>query len=263
MIVMRNENNIIHKGKRDQGREKTVGFVLSKGQGILTKPIMIILFIVAIIILINSIFSSMNEARVREREGIMRIATSNTMLQLAGSVDCLAYKEPEKEYTNIVDVGKLDSFSQQYANIEPQCARNFDYGWRASIIEKSRDGSAVRNWSFGAAGLSSGRILVQGLIINSPIGVRYSDADIRPGIIELRFVDGELELLAGIIDKACFYKSSSAGSVSFSVDAKTSGSMLCMEKNCRQLLCPANINLGPGIYYVSASYRDGKVNVVT
>jgi hypothetical protein len=234
-----------------------------KGQGILTKPVMIIMFVVAIIILFNSIFSAMGEARVREREGIMRTAAGNTMLQLVGSVDCLAYREPEKEYTNIVDVSKLDSFSRQYANIEPPCARNFDYGWRASIVEKGRDGNAVRNWSFGAAGLSSGRTLVRGLVINSPIGVRYSDSDIRPGIIELRFVDGELELLAGIIDKACFYKSSSAADVALSADAKTSGSMLCMEKNCRQLLCATDINLGPGIYYMSASFSNGKVNVVT
>jgi len=282
------KNNIINKEKRVHGGAKlhlyrwnrrfhhvegekpvqqaTKGSLLgrffsSKGQSILTKPIMIVLFIVAIIILINSMFSAMNEAHERGRESILRTAASNTMLLL--SSDCLTYKGLNKEYTNVIDVSELDRFAQQYDDIEPACARSFDYGWRANVVEKDKDGINARTWSFGASDFSSERTLLQGIVINSPIGIRHSDTDIRPGVIELKFIEGELEILAGIIDKACFYNSTSASDVSLSINAKSDGNELCMGKNCRHLLCPADVNLGSGTYYISVNYRDGKISVIT
>ncbi len=236
-------------------------FCSLKGQGILTKPVMIVLFIVATLVLINSVFSAMSESRLRERESMIRTAASNSMLSLQ-SIDCLGYEGPAKRYTNVLDVSKLDNFNQQYANIEPPCARNFDYGWSATVVERDRLGNDVRRWMFGAPNSSKGQILLQGVTINSPVGLWYSEADVRPGVVEVRFIEGELEKLAGLVDRSCFYQSSNAESIFLSRDARTFGNLLCMDKDCRQLLCPANIDLSKGDYYVVANYRDGRVDIV-
>ncbi len=234
-----------------------------KAQSLLTKPIILVLFIVSVIILINSMNSAIGEARLRERETLLRNVATNTILLLVNSNDCLAYQQGSVEYSNIIDVEKLDRFSQLYGNTEPMCARNFGYGWRANIIEINKEGKEAKKWGFGSSAFSFGKALRQGVIINSPVGIRYSDYDIRPGKIELKFIDGELEDLAGFIDKACTSGGHSAGKDIF-ISSKVAANerSLCMEKQCRELLCPTKFVLNPGRYYLIAAYKNGRVEII-
>lgn len=233
-----------------------------KAQGLLTKPIILILIIVAVVILTTNMNSAIGEAKLRQREAQIRNIATNTLLLLANSNECLAYQDQRKEYSNIIDIEKLNYFSQIYRNTEPMCARNFGFGWRVNIVEITKDGSEAKRWEFGSSNFSSGKVMRQGLIINSPIGIRYSDYDIRPGKLELKFVEGELEDLAGFIDKACISVSSSGREIFISSKATASEKSLCMEKKCRELLCPSDFTLNAGRYYLIAENKDGHVEII-
>ena len=274
-------NNIIYNGMRVKGekerkdvpkvRHATRFFSLKGQSAILTKPIILVLVISVMIILIYSVYSSGGVERLKEREIDLRTTGTNTILVLANSEQCLAYRVPIilGGYANIVDIEKLQFFAFKYKNIEPLCARNFDFGWRTKVNEIDKSGKIVNTWSFGAKSFSKSKALHQGIITNMPIAIRYSKYDIRPGKIEIEVVDGELEQLSGFVDKVCSQKSSKSTGINFvaSYPVYFENSDLCMgfgnDKACKQLLCPTQMeDLKPGSYYLSGSYSNGKVNII-
>ncbi len=74
----------------------------------------------------------------------LRIVAENILDQLAGYDSCLAYKEeikPGDQKINeishrVLDIDKIQEFTDKYKYSEPNCARNFNYGYYITV-EKS------------------------------------------------------------------------------------------------------------------------------
>jgi len=181
-----------------------------KGQlSYIIKPLALVVTIVLLLLLYNSISSFGSREKIAQQSLDTTADSTNILLLLANSPLCLAYQSAETQglYANIVDVQKLNYFAQNYQNTEPECARNFDYGWRVTIKEfKESNGATVsgNSWSFGATNFSfdsSQNSL--GLDFSLPIAIHYSDTLIRPGLMTIHLVSGELEKISGILDFSC------------------------------------------------------------
>lgn len=201
------------------------------------KPIMLISTIILIILLVFSIYGS--EVKEKEREkslDLIAIAT-NTLLILANSEDCLAFhlEETQGAYANIISVNKIIEFSENYKEIEPECARSYDFGWRAKIEELDLNGNVVKNWSFGAKEFSQDK--TDEINFWMPVAIRYSSKDVRPGRIRIQIVYGELENIAGILDRVCKMKTSAKVEVSIKNDIDIKENNICIRNKCRKLYC--------------------------
>lgn len=180
-----------------------------KGQlSYIIKPISLVLTIVLLLLLYNSVSSFGTREKAASQILDLTADSTNILLVLANSQLCLGYKSAVTEglYANIVDVEKLNYFSQEYASVEPQCARNFDFGWRVTVKEfkQSSDSTVFGNvWSFGATNFSQSVASHNWLEFSMPIAIRYSDSLTRPGTMIIHLVDGELERIAGAIDWIC------------------------------------------------------------
>ncbi len=264
------ENKIINKGNEVQRRE-TVGVFSLKGQSsILSRPVILILMIIVMLILVYSIYSSGSSERLKEREIDLRTIGTNTILILANSEQCLAYRVPViyGGYANVVDVQKLEFFSNNYRDIEPICARSFDFGWRAKVNEINKNGEIDRTWSFGTKSFSKGAPFRQAIITNMPIAVRYSNYDIRPAKLEIEIVDGELEQLAGFVDSVCHFQKAAGANIVLSAEAYLENGEMCIGSGsgraCKVVMCDTFMErLTPGSHYLSASYKGSVVTVAT
>ncbi len=235
---------------------------------ILSRPVILVLTISVMLILVYSIYTSGGVERLKEREIDLRTTGTNTLLVLANSEQCLAYRVPVVfgGYANVVDISKLQYFSTTYRDIEPLCSRNFDFGWRAKVNEINKYGDIANTWSFGTKSFSKGTSLRQGILTNMPIAIRYSNYDIRPGKLEIEVVDGELEQLAGFLDGVCHFQQQSGMGIVLSNPVYLENNDICIgpSKSCKALLCKVRMNnLSPGSYYLNADYVNGIVNVVT
>jgi len=246
-----------------------------KGQiTLLTKPILLVLTIGVLGVLVYSIYTSHSSEKVRESELDLRTTATNLLTILASSEDCLGYvtRETMSSYANIVDVQKLEEFSDRYADIEPWCARSYRYGWRAKVKEMNDMGKPLREWSFGAANFSKGKALSRGIITNMPIGVKHSKKDIKPGLLEIEVVDGDLERVAGFLDMVCEFGRDKGDylatkSLSIVYPVYLEGGKLCSgygsTKACRRLLCEdvRMENINAGSYYLRARYYNNVLYV--
>ncbi|MEM5878977.1 MAG: vWA domain-containing protein [Candidatus Aenigmatarchaeota archaeon] len=109
-----------------------------KGQtSLLIKGIYIILVLVSIAIFINRIFFSNLASAQQERNLLLKNRANRLLDVLAGDVSCLAYKEKGSVENKIVELSshrvldkkKLDDFLR-FSEIQPDCARDFDFGYR-------------------------------------------------------------------------------------------------------------------------------------
>jgi hypothetical protein len=180
-----------------------------KGQlSYIIKPLSLVLTIILLLLLYNSISSFGNREKVAQQSLDLVADATNILLVLSNSQLCLAYQSPTTQglYANIVDVNKLNYFAQTYPTIEPNCARNFDYGWRVTVKEyKQVNGATVygKNWTFGSASFSQDAAFRNSVDFSIPIAIHYSDKLTRPALMTIHLVDGELERISGIIDWAC------------------------------------------------------------
>jgi len=123
------------------------------------KGIYLILILIIIAFVINQI-TSLHLSSTEQQKDIELIEKSNNILEtLAGNKNCLAYEEPgrvEGKYVElaihrVIDKDKLDYFSDNYFDVEPDCAKDFTYGYRVEVetlpvnistIEELRRGGA-------------------------------------------------------------------------------------------------------------------------
>lgn len=108
---------------------------------------MLIAVIVLLVFLLQSLYSSQGKEKLAEKKLDIVGTATNILLILANSKDCLAYEYAQTvEKANILDVEKLDSFYRDYQEIEPDCARNHEFGWRVKVSEFGMitgDGSVI------------------------------------------------------------------------------------------------------------------------
>lgn len=241
---------------------------------------MIILLLVFLYMSINSATS--NERKTQKNLDLVNSAT-NTLLILANSRDCVAYKSSITDglYANVVDVEKLKEFSEKYAKVEPECARSYDFGWRVKINEIDRDNpeNIVEAWGFGAyqfedPNKDNKKGFRNSIEVSMPVAIRYSEKDVRTGNMRILIVDGEMEKIAGTLDWTCeMMKMKRLNSLSVSILTsyglkynKTSN-LLCSDAKtavCKVMSCPINFvkNMdSPGEYSLSIKYDNGELVV--
>lgn len=252
-----------------------------KGQlSYIIKPLALVITIILLLLLYNSISDFSLREKVAQQNLDITADSTNILLLLANSPQCLAYvsQTSQGEYANIVDVNKLNSFAQLYANKEPECARSFDYGWRVTITEFEQNNNQTvsgNSWSFGAMNFSLDSNNANNLNLNfsMPIAIYYSDSLTRPGKMTIHLVSGELERIAGIFDFAC--ESHNQGNLqSLNVQIQTSyqmsydprTNMLCQVSNmesCRITDCSMDFAgfKSPGNYLTKINFN-GSTEVV-
>lgn len=180
-----------------------------KGQlSYIIKPLSLVITIILLLLLYNSISSFSTREKVAEQSLNLVADATNILLVLSNSPQCLAYETTNTPglYANIVDVNKLNYFSQNYVNAEPECARNYDYGWRVTVQEyKQENGATVfgKNWTFGAASFSQDSAFQNSLDFSIPIAIHYSGKLTRPALMKIHLVQGELEKISGFLDMTC------------------------------------------------------------
>ncbi len=246
-----------------------------KGQmSYILKPISLVMTIALLLVLYSSISESIAKERNAAKNLNLISTSTNILLILANSEDCLAFKSPATNglYANIVDVEKLKQVTSDFQSIEPSCARNYNFGWRATVVESNQDPQAPSKvWSFGAKNFSTGSAFRYDLNTSLPIAIRYSDKDVIPANIYLFLVDGELENIAGALDWSCDLftngrlNATSLGiHTSYSLTYYNSTNELCSgskEKSCRIMSCPLVMKdvKAPGDYVWTIKYLQGSL----
>jgi hypothetical protein len=107
----------------------------------LMKGIYLILVLVTVSIVLNQIANLNLTQATQQKELDFRNIANDILETLTGSVNCLAYKETgEAEYKpvdlslhRVVDINKLNNFASVYADIEPECARNFKFRYQIKV----------------------------------------------------------------------------------------------------------------------------------
>jgi hypothetical protein len=250
-----------------------------KGQlSYIIKPITLVMIIVLLFLLYQSI--SETSAKEKEAQKNLNVVASTTdvLLILSNSYDCLAYRtNTESIYSNVLDLARLEEFSKKYDVIEPECARSYEFGWRANVYEIGKNSLPTgANWSFGTKEFSTGAALKDSITLSMPVAIRRSEKLITPGKMEVKLVDGELEKIAGYIDWSCelgkrnrMITSSFSVYIHGTVSYDAAKSNLCLipsgsnKKSCRQMVCHldfAGLN-SPGEHMLSLSYSNGRVAI--
>jgi hypothetical protein len=113
-----------------------------KGQmSILIKGIYLIIVLITIAVVLNQ-FTSLNLARAKANKELEMRNRANDILELlTTSSNCLAYVENgtaegrdiKLETQRIIDYDKLLSFTSTYTEIEPECARDYNYRYRVKV----------------------------------------------------------------------------------------------------------------------------------
>lgn len=247
-----------------------------KGQmSYIIKPITLVLIIALLIVLYSSINSSVaRERKARQTLNLVN-AANNILLVLANSKDCLAFRSIAASglYANIVDVNKLNEFSSKYSDVEPECARSYDFGWRVNVTEISRmhPEQAAKAWEFGAKQFEdeNDKSFRNSIEVSMPIAIRYGDRDVRPGLMTVTVVDGELEKIAGMFDWTCQMMKADRLK-SFSVTIHTSHGItydkgndeicfLTKDRICKVMSCPLDFKelKSSGDYILTIKYNNG------
>jgi hypothetical protein len=245
-----------------------------KGQmSYILKPISLVMTIALLLVLYTSISESISKERQAAKTLNLISTSTNIILLLANSEDCLAFRAPVTEglYANIVDVGKLKQITSSFSSIEPPCARNYNFGWRATVIEANKDSGPTKVWSFGAKNFSTGAAFRYDLNTSMPIAIKYSDKVVIPANLYIYLVDGELENIAGALDWSCdLFRNGRLNTTSFGIHTSypltyyKSTNELCSgtkEKSCRIMSCPLVFKdiKAPGEYSWTIKYEEGSL----
>jgi hypothetical protein len=243
-----------------------------KGQvSFLTRPVLLIMTVVILIILLQTIWSQ--PAREKKQEIMMDLMTKATKILdiLVSSEDCLALRTDVTKgaYAYVISKKKLEEFAAKYPDIEPPCARDYQYGYRVTVETLL---PPMEKWEFGAAEFSKS-LSLRGFEKRSiPVGIMINKKDVRVGRITIEIYDGTLERISGFIDESCMLGrlGTRTRSRSFHADALISfrTDKVCLDYGagtaCKPVLCGVQgKELAVGDYILTAEYKDGKVVIST
>lgn len=230
----------------------------------------LVMVIILLIFLLQSLYSYRGKEKSSEKNLDIFGAATNILLILSNSKGCLSFEDLtiNNIQSNILDVNKLNNFNVSYSDIEPDCARNYDLGWGASVKEINEDGRIAKEWDFGVKEFSQGKSLRNRVEFWIPVAIRYSDDKIELGKMEITLVDGELEKLAGFFDWSCqlgqlneLTSSKTEIILSEPISYDSQKNELCigsLVKSCRKLICNLVYFDGfstKGTYSVSVNYQ--------
>lgn len=262
------------------------------------KGVYLIIVLIIISIIINRTVS-LNVISSEEKENLRFSDKASDILEiLSGSEKCLAYKEMgsvenrniELTVYKILNKEKLDEFKNNYWDLEPNCSKDFTYGYRVEVntfpvnITTSKEKPTTNetisvkispeSWVFGDSTFSSDEAFEKSTTMSIPIMVYYNQSTFLPGVMKITLVSGDLERIVGFIDKSCFIKENLTTSlfVHYPVSLKINGkNYVCMEfksgKRCQRLACEKQIEFSginsPGNYIFTSIYMVDvlKINV--
>jgi hypothetical protein len=94
---------------------------------------------IAFILLLMLTYSFRKET-IKEREiSDFKLNAINILQKLVSSKECLAYEVNGIPQKGIIDINKLRNFISQYREIEPICAKAFDFDYNVKIIQFPRE----------------------------------------------------------------------------------------------------------------------------
>jgi len=246
------------------------------------KGIFLITILILIYLFINQIFSAnlahaefYSEARMFEK------ATTISQI-LTTSPSCLAYEEKNELqfYSSnitqkVLDINKIEKFSVEYEDIEPKCAKSYEYGYEVFIEYFSSEVNTGiyefreerKTWRFGSKNFSEGNALKKSLEISFPVSIRINSSFLQPGVLKLKFVKGELEEIVGLINKVCDTKVNlrtkiSTSYILFSDDYNICQQIFPDKIVCRKTYCKVTMEkFYPGKYNVLIENLGGEVFV--
>lgn len=241
-----------------------------KGQMSFTlKPFTMLMVIIMLIFLYIYLNSSEVKKEEAEKDIEIRSVSTDILLLLANSEDCLAYQLPDREsaYANIIDVRKLEEFAREYEGVEPACARNYNFGFRVEVVEivmTSMGPREAQKWSFGVQNFS--REYHNNLVSYwMPVALKYSEKEVGVGKIRLTVFDGELQRIAGFLDRACemgksgvLNQTSQTFQISYPISYERGQLCIGMKnKACRKTFCELEMEsiTAKGSYKLKVSFE--------
>lgn len=252
----------------------------------LMKGIYFIIILVVISIVINQIVS-MNLISVKEWESInLRDRSINILETLTGNKNCLAYEEPGSiegedillSSHKIIDGSKLERFSSDFADFEPDCARDFNFGYRVKVKTFPVNISEPINveiesdiWTFGDKEFSEDETLEEKIGVSIPVVIRYDQSTFLPGTMRITLVNGKLERLIGFIEETCFTEKESVLTLYLNYPVRLrNGNKMCMEfksgEKCQKLACEKTIIFDgierPGNYKLYSRHENGVLKIL-
>lgn len=242
-----------------------ISFLVRKSRGTSKFFIKTIYLIVAIIVISIITRHMISTSLISEEEAtnIRLEREAYIILEKLLSPDCLGEDE---EMSNLIDVNSLNEFQARYTDIEPTCARSYEYGFLVEVEEFTSGGK----WRFGSPTHSEFDSLENSITVSIPVAIKISDKRIEPGSIKLTLFKGQLESLAGLIDWVCTVGISMEKKLYISYPVRLEGREICMEnlgqKFCRKLTCRLRIYFPeiktPGFYNIFVRKIGGVVEVV-
>ncbi|MBI4173403.1 MAG: hypothetical protein HY519_01660, partial [Candidatus Aenigmarchaeota archaeon] len=102
-----------------------------------SRPIILVLTVAILIFLLSAVWQQQTEEKQLSLKIELDSKATSILDLLASSEDCLALKDSEAgaAYGYLVGSSRLDQFAARYADTEPECARNFQYGYRVTVKE--------------------------------------------------------------------------------------------------------------------------------
>lgn len=235
----------------------------------LSRPIILMMTIVVLIILLQTIWTQ--PVREKKQEITIDLMTKATKILniLVSSEDCLAYKTnlTKGAYAYVISREKLKEFSSLYKDIEPECARDYQYGYRITVETLL---PPIEKWEFGANNFSKSISLKGFEKMSIPVAIRMDKKDIRIGRITIKIYDGSLERVSGFIDETCMLgrKGGVTRTKSIYIDTVVSfrADKVCLDYGteivCKHVLCSVRgPELSIGDYLLTAEYKDGIVSI--
>jgi hypothetical protein len=195
---------------------------------------------------------------------------------ILSSESCLGYAEEARisgqsfktTSHKVLDKKKLDLFSTKYADVEPECATDPEYGYRVEIRSFGYSLSSYSNdatketvhsekteehWIFGQNVSSEGDAFEKEIVVSSPVTIFYSKSEFYPGLMMIKLTAGDMERLTSFIDYSCLNTESNKMEmyVHYPVEIKNinGNNYLCMKyisgEKCQRLSCQKEIEFSP------------------
>ena len=238
------------------------------------KPMIVIIFALLLIFLLHRVL----DFQMFVDEGVERADFMESMnTNFISITRCLRVEEPTALYT--LDSEKLHDYNDTYRIKEPSCAEDFKYGYSVKIehncLENIEDLSAgtcePEKFHFGAIESSTGPSLSSTITTTFPVTIHIKEGLRVPGSMEIELRDGDLEELAGTINRIIERSENQDTDVHETVrysneqEICSENDKVCLKTNmnCIKLReeLESGFSLSPGSYYLDIAYENGELRV--
>lgn len=159
--------------------------------------------------------------------------------------------------------------SGAYRGMYPVVASSIDSSGQLPLLQNFADfvGSRIfvtstnqSSWSFGASEFSLPGSKSQEITLQEPVSIWHNTTDIRPGVMSVRLVDGELERVAGLVERVCVDGITQYLETRVSSPITAFNGTIC-QTGCRKLRCSkvVGVDLKPGLRIVKVSANETAV----